>query len=238
MISRAIKNLTPLSLRIFLKNRLPARLVGAVATAPAPTRRKVDNGRKPIQPECPICGTSLPNATSQLDIQCTGCGALPRHRKLALAVYAHAKAADTQVLVIGSDHVLQFICEGLEKVAFAGNPADVPAELRSRVDLCIHSHWLQDSKMGHAKSLRSLDALLSPNGKQIFTLDASRRWHPIQWQRGPQAFLEWLHHKGWAGANVFDPDEVYGAGANEIFECASKLASSASVIHLPKALPV
>ncbi|MBL0405045.1 hypothetical protein JKG68_13795 [Microvirga aerilata] len=233
MISRAIKNLTPLSLRIFLKNRLPARIVGAVATPPASTRDKADNGRRPIQPQCPICGTSLPSAPSQLDIQCTGCGALPHHRKLALAVYAHARLADTQVLVVGSDDVLQLICEGLEKVTFAPDPADVPVDLRSKVDLCIHSYWLQGSKMGPEKSLRSLDALLSPKGKQIFTLDTSCRWHPIQWQRGPHAFLEWLHRGGWAEANVFEPDEVYGGGAGEAFGCSPTIESPATAVILP-----
>jgi hypothetical protein len=234
MIFRAIKNLTPLSLRLILKNRLPARLVSAVAMPPAQTRGKANDLRKPIQHECPICGTSLPNASSQLDIQCTGCGALPRHRKLALAVYAHIKEADTQVLVVGSDDVLRFVCEGFQKVSFALNPADAPEELRSSVDICIHSHWLQDSKMGPEKSLRSLDALLSPQGKQIFTVDTARRWHPAQWQRGPRDFLEWLHRKGWPEAKVFEPNELYGIGANEIFGCATDLGNSATVIHLPK----
>jgi hypothetical protein len=238
MISRTIKNLTPLSLRIILKNRLPARVVGALVTPPPQTRRKAANVRQLIQPECPICGTYLPSAASQLDIRCTGCGALSRHRKLALAVYAHVNEADTQILVVGSDDVLRSICEGLDKVSFVMNPADVPAELSSRVDLCIHSQWLQGSKKGPEKSLRSLDALLSPTGKQLFTLDKSWWWHPAQWRRDPQALLGWLHRKGWVHANIFEPEDFYGAEANETFDCATTPKCSATVIHLPKASQV
>jgi len=235
MILRAIKNFTPLSFRIFVKNRLPARLVRVLATPPESNSKKTGDVDKRIEPACPICGTSLPDASSHLDIQCAGCGSLPHHRKLALAVYTHVKEADTQILVIGSDQVLQLICEGFEKVSFASDPATVPAELHSRVDLCIHSQWLQDSRLGPEASLRSLDALLSPKGKQIFTLGPPWKWYQIQWRRNQKAFPAWLQRKGWTEVTVFEPDEVYGTGAADIFQCATKPERSATVIYLPKA---
>lgn len=242
---RTLKNITPLSARRFLKHRLPAALVATVATSALPSKIE-SGGSNPAKRspglrcfECPICGTRLQPQEAQQQSECAGCGSFPRHRRLALAIYAAMNGPTSKVLVLGSDDITKAIFDGVSHVAFAEDLDAVRQELPSGFDLCVHSKRLAGNSFRLAKTLKAADALLSPNGRQIFAVDASSgAWGPMRWKQQNRAIIQWLQKKGWPHCSLFEPDVFYGTGASEVFSCTAPEDADEVVVVLPKSTRV
>jgi hypothetical protein len=243
MMLRTIKNLTPLPVRIFLKERLPKQLVSAVATAPGTSHKSgnaghrvgaVNTKHKLIKSQCPICGTALACPSGQPEVRCTGCGSSPNQRLLTLAFYAYSDA-DKSILVLGSDSILQSLCDSSKDALWASDLAHVPSGCRTHIDLCIHSPGLRATAMSLEKLLKDTDALLSPQGKQVLTLEGfSASWRLVRWQFKAARFVRWLQQKGWSEVSEFAPDDYYGAGSSDIFSCRATGNLTDAVLVLPK----
>lgn len=238
---RTLKNLTPLTARRFLKHQLPTAIVAAVATSAQPGKvgaggQKPD--KRPPSPrhvECPICGTRLCLPEDDQPIQCTGCGSLPRHRRLALAIYAAMNETGPRILVLGSDSVTKAIFEGMSNISSAEDLTALPPGAPLGIDLCVHSYRLAWSPFRVGKVLKAADALLSPKGRQILLIDASSRaWGPMKWRQKKGATIQWLQRKGWPHCSVFEPDALYGKGASEVFGCTAPEDTNELVVTLPK----
>lgn len=239
---RTLKYLTPLSARRFLKHRLPTAFVAAVATSAQPGKMEpggpklTKRSSSPRRFECPICGTGLQPQEAQQQIECAGCGSLPHHRRLALAIYAAVNGPGPEILVLGSDTVTKAIFDGISNIAFAEDVDAVRREVPSGVDLCVHSYRLAGNSFRMGKALKAADALLSPKGMQIFAVDAnSGAWRQMRWRQQDRAIIQWLQKKGWPHCSVFEPDAFYGTGAAEAFGCAAPEDADELVIVLPKA---
>jgi hypothetical protein len=239
---RTLKNLTPLSARRFLKHRLPTALVAAVATSAQPGKMETGGPKlakrssSPRRFECPICGTELQPQEARQQIECAGCGSRPHHRCLSLAIYAAMNGPGPDILVLGSDSVTKTIFAGVSNVAFAEDLDAVRREAPSGIDLCIHSYRLAGNSFRMGKVLKAADALLSPNGKQIFAVDAySGALGPMRRRQQDRGIIQWLQKKGWPHCSVFEPDAFYGAGASEAFGCTAPEDADELVIVLPKA---
>ncbi|MCB5176428.1 hypothetical protein [Microvirga lenta] len=238
-ILRAIKNLIPLSARRSLKERLPTQLVGLIATAPArgaSSAQTKASKSKPIaeKPQCPICGTPFPPPDEQTTT-CAGCGSAPHHRRLALAAYACEPLPNRRVLALGSDPLLKTIFDGMDGIHFAEDLSEVPPELHGRVDLCVHSGFLRNDDPRPEKALKSIDALLSPGGRQVFALGAvAGSWRKLKWRQDEEALVQWLRRKGWLEPLPFEPMSFYGANAAATFgyESPDHNTSEAVVILL------
>ena len=245
-ILRAVKNLMPVSLRHILKQRLPKSLSSLLAATPSPKPAATASpssekaSTSPASPgsrmECPICGTPLLSVNNTKAIKCSRCGSLASHRRLALALYAEAKELNGTVLLLGSETVFRSLSEEIDNAVLATDLKQVPPELHNRIDLCVHSQWLQNGSLSPIKTLRAIDALLSPQGKQIFSVGASSRgWNPVAWNPTLQALTQWLERKGWPSIRAFDPDISFGPGAGKAFACRHSTDLSEAVIILPKA---
>jgi hypothetical protein len=104
-----------------------------------------------------------------------------------------------------------------------------------KIDLCIHSGYLDESNGRFEGALESVDALLSFSGKQIFVADASRdKPQAGKQQSNVGDLIMWLKQKGWSDASVFDPDEIYGTGAGDLFGCLPKENVTEAILVLPK----
>ncbi len=239
---RTLKNLTPLAARRFLKHQLPTALVAAIATSAQPSKMGA-GGQKlakrlpsPSHVECPICGTALRLSGDAQPIQCTGCGSLPHHRRLALAIYAATNETHQRILVLGSDGVTKAIFEGMSNVSSAEDLTALPPGMPLGIDLCVHSYRLAWNPFRLGKLLRAADALLSPKGRQIFLIDGSSgAWGPIKWRQEEGAIIQWLQTKGWPHCSVFEPEALYGKGASEVFGCTAPEDTIELVVTLPKA---
>src|SRR5690606_1181389 len=117
--------------------RLPLGLVRTVATPGIASRPKpaepASSGGPAAPPrvgagQCPICGSALPGGAAG-GTPCPGCGAMGRHRRLALALYHFAREPGTRTLVLGADETMKRLCEDLEAVTFAEAVAEVPQGL-------------------------------------------------------------------------------------------------------------
>ncbi len=243
MMLRTLKNFTPFPVRIFLKERLPSQLVGTVTTKPIPSHKQAEPVRgtaapnathRPVKAECPICGTALAPASRKKEIRCTGCGSTSNQRRLALAFYACAER-DQRILVLGSDPILQSLCNETKNAHWASDLAHVPSEWRTHVHLCIHSPGTQARALPPEKLLRGANAFLSPNGKQIFTPEGfAVSWRIFKWQLRTTYLVRWLQQKGWPEVSEFEPDDHYGAGSSEVFACKATGSLADAVIMLPK----
>lgn len=238
---RTIKNLTPLSTRRYLKDLLPQAVVAIVGT-PTGSRQgqsaKLDSRTtrlKPVRRECPVCGTSLPAAEGQAPAKCTGCGSLPGHRRLALAVYASLEDTDLHVLVLGSNPTLRSTVDGMGNITYARDLGTVPPELHSKIDLCIHSHSHPMNLRAFKAVLKGVDALLSPRGRQIFTLDASFGIGAmLNWQWKGTAVMDWLQRNGWPHGHLFEIEKSYGPSAADVFCCPATESIRDAILILPK----
>jgi hypothetical protein len=229
-ILRTVKRLVPLSLRLLLKERLPKRIVslGAAPVSNRPSQKRI---KRDI--ECPLCGTIAPPVYDQGGRPtCTGCGSSDRHRHLALATYANLKPS-ASALALGSDPALPVLCEDLDRVVVASDLSRISPN--QKVDLCIHSGYLDESIGRFEDALESVDAVLSFSGKQIFVADASRyKPQAGKQQSGVGDIIVWLKQKGWSDASVFEPDEFYGTGAGDLFGCLPKENVTETIFVIPK----
>jgi hypothetical protein len=144
--------------------------------------------------------------------------------------------AGPRLLVLGSDGATKAIFDGMSNISSAEDLTALPPGMPLGIDLCVHSNRLSGNPFRLGKVLKGADALLSPNGRQIFAIDTSSgAWGPMKWRQKDGAMIQWLQKRGWPHCSVFEPDALYGTGASEVFGCTAPEDSNELVVMLPKA---